>query len=85
MEGLRQLDEFNVIRDKLPPPHARLMIPQPLGRPLRDLSKEELDVFQLVLNEGSMEGVFNKSISTDLDTGSLLQKLLKAGYIESDS
>jgi pSer/pThr/pTyr-binding forkhead associated (FHA) protein len=85
MEGLRQLDEFNVMRDKLPPPHARLVVPQPLTHPLRELSKEELDTFQLILNEGTVEGVFNRSIATDLATGTILQKLLKAGYVESDA
>jgi hypothetical protein len=85
MEGLRQLDEFNVMLDKLPPQHARLSVPQPLTAALRDLSKEELDIFQLALNEGSLQGVFNRSTVTDLDTGNVLQKLLKAGYLEADA
>jgi hypothetical protein len=85
MEGLRQLDEFNVVLEKLPPRHARLTVPKPLAKALRDLSKEELDMFQLVINEGTVSGVFNQSIATDLETGNTLQKLLKSGYVESDA
>jgi hypothetical protein len=85
MEGLRQLDELNVIRDKLPPMTARLMIPNPLTVKLRDLSHAELDVFQAILTEGTVQGVFDASAGSDLDTGGLLQKLIKAGYAEADA
>ena len=35
MEGLRQIDELNVIRDKLPDLTARLLLPHPLAPALR--------------------------------------------------
>jgi pSer/pThr/pTyr-binding forkhead associated (FHA) protein len=46
MEGMRQLDEFRVVIEKLPPLTTHLTIPRPLEPKLRDLSPEELDVFQ---------------------------------------
>ncbi|MFO0666549.1 MAG: DUF4388 domain-containing protein [Polyangiaceae bacterium] len=85
MEGLRQLDELNVVKDKLPEFSARLSVPKPLVAPLKDLKPEELDVFQAALNEGTVEGAFNKSAKSDLETGALLARLLKDKYLESDA
>ncbi len=84
MEGLRQLDEFNRIRDDLPDLHSRLSLPAPLIAPLRDLKPEELDVLQLAHNYGHLETVLNKAQSTDLQTVSVLQKLLKGAYLKAE-
>ncbi|HVK67546.1 MAG TPA: DUF4388 domain-containing protein, partial [Polyangium sp.] len=37
MEGLRQIDELNALRHKLPDLDTRLLVPHPLGPSLRDL------------------------------------------------
>jgi len=50
MEGLRQLDEFNEIRNELPDLNTRLVLSQPVIPPLRDLKPEELDILQLAHN-----------------------------------
>ena len=84
MEGLRQMDEFNNLRDALPDLHAKLSMPSPLTPALRDLKPEELDVLQLVLNFGHLETVMNKSHGSDLDTAQAVQKLIKAGYIRAE-
>ena len=84
MEGLRQMDEFNNIRDQLPDLHAKLVFPSPLTPPLRDLKPEELDVLQLSINFGHLETVMNKSQGSDLDTAQAVQKLIKAGYIRAE-
>ena len=55
MEGMRQLDEFNRIREDLPDLAARVVINGPLIPPLRDLKPEELDVLQLAHNYGVFE------------------------------
>ncbi len=81
MEGMRQLDEFNRIRDDLPDLAARLGIPSPLMPPLRDLKPEELDVLQLAHNYGTFETVLNKSLATDLETAEIVLKLLKGTYL----
>lgn len=81
MEGLRQLDEFNAIKDSLPNLRAKIGIPELLIPPLRDLSPDELDVLQLVHNYGTLESVLNKSLAMDLDTAQLLVKLINKKYI----
>jgi hypothetical protein len=84
MEGFRQIDELRRISGDLPPHHALLALARPVVPPLRDLSPEELDVLQLVINYGTVETVLNKSLASDLDTSELLIKLLKTGYLRAD-
>jgi hypothetical protein len=84
MEGMRQLDEFNRIREDLPPLAARISMSAPLIPPLRDLKPEELDVLQLAHNYGVFETVLNKSLATDLETAEILLKLIKATYGKVD-
>ena len=84
MEGLRQMDEFNNIRDQLPDLHAKLVFPSPLTPPLRDLKPEELDVLQLAVNFGHLETIMNKSQGSDLDTAQIVQKLIKGNYLKAE-
>lgn len=84
MEGMRQLDEFNRLKSMLPALNARLGVASPLIPPLRELALEELDVLQMVHNYGSLGAVLNKSLASDLQTATILQKLLKANYIETN-
>ena len=84
MEGLRQLDEFNRIRDDLPDLNARLQLMSPMVPPLKDLKGPELDVLQLAHNYGHLETVMNKSQSTDLETVQIVLKLLKSAYIRAE-
>jgi Domain of unknown function (DUF4388)/FHA domain len=81
MDGMRQLDEFNRIREDLPGLAARITINAPLIPPLRDLKPEELDVLQLAHNYGVFETVLNKSLATDLETAEIVMKLIKASYL----
>ncbi len=81
MEGMRQLDEFNRIRDELPDLATRVAVPSPLIPPLRDLKPEELDVLQLAHNYGTFETILNKSLATDLETAEIVVKLMKAQYL----
>jgi len=84
MEGFRQIDELRRIAPDMPPHHALLALARPVMPPLRDLSPEELDVLQLVINYGTIETVLNKSLASDLDTSEVLIKLLKNAYLRSD-
>ncbi len=81
MEGLRQIDELNNIRPKLPEGSARLVVPRPLRPRLRDLTPVELDTLQLALNYGVMMAVMDRSQSTDLDTARAVLKLVDSGYL----
>ena len=84
MEGMRQLDEFNRLREDLPDLAARLSVSSPLIPPLRDLKPEELDVLQLAHNYKVFETLLNKSLATDFETAEIVQKLLKAQYLHVD-
>ncbi|HXX69825.1 MAG TPA: DUF4388 domain-containing protein [Polyangiaceae bacterium] len=84
MEGMRQMDEFNRIRDELPGLTARISVPAPLIPPLRDLKPQELDVLQLAHNYGIFETVLNKSLATDLETAEIVLKLVKASYLHCE-
>ncbi len=84
MDGMRQLDEFNRIREDLPDLAARIVVTAPLIPPLRDLKPEELDVLQLAHNYGVFETVLNKSLATDLETAEIVMKLLKASYLRAE-
>ena len=84
MEGLRQLDEFNEIRNELPDLNTRLVLSQPVIPPLRELKPEELDILQLAHNYGHLETVLNKSLSTDLDTVQIILKLIKGAYLRPE-
>lgn len=84
MEGLRQIDELNNIRHKLPDLATRLIVPQPLRPSLRDLPPGDLDVLQLAYNHGHLATILNKSPATDLDTANSVLKLLQAGYLRAE-
>jgi pSer/pThr/pTyr-binding forkhead associated (FHA) protein len=84
MEGLRQIDELNAIRHKLPTLESRLVIPHPLTARLRELSPAELDVVQLSYNHGNLAAVLNNSSATDLDTARAVLKLISAGYLRAE-
>jgi hypothetical protein len=84
IEGMRQLDEFNRIRDDLPDLAARVTVVSPLNPPLRELKPEELDVLQLAHNYGVFETVLNKSLATDLETAEIVLKLIKASYLRAE-
>ena len=83
MEGMRQLDEYNVLRDKLPPPTAALHVPHPLEAKLRDLGPEELDIFQVALGAETVRALFDESSHTDLTIAEKLKVLLDKGYVVS--
>ncbi|MCL2723082.1 MAG: DUF4388 domain-containing protein [Polyangiaceae bacterium] len=84
MEGLRQLDEFNEIRSELPDLNSRLVLSSPVVPPFKDLKPEELDILQLAHNYGHLETVLNKSAATDLDTVTIVLKLIKSAYLRPE-
>jgi pSer/pThr/pTyr-binding forkhead associated (FHA) protein len=81
MEGMRQLDEHAALRDKLPPLTAGLTIPRPLEPKLRDLTPEELDVFQIALTADNVRTLFEECRLTDLTIAEKLKALLDKGYL----
>jgi len=81
MEGMRQLDEYNVHAQKLPAQNAALAVPHPLEAKLRDLGPEELDVFQVALSADTVRALFDECSHTDLTIAEKLRVLLDKGYL----
>jgi hypothetical protein len=84
MEGMRQMDELNQIKDRLPRLTSRLHIDIPLNPPLRELKPGELDIVQLVHNFGYFEQILNRSPASDLETAQMVLKLIDGGYLRVD-
>ncbi len=81
MEGIRQLDEMKQLEDSLPPFGSPLAVPTPLAGRLRDLSPAELDTFQLVLDHGLMQKVFDHFPGSDLDCAHTLIALMRREFV----
>ncbi|MEW6430718.1 MAG: DUF4388 domain-containing protein [Myxococcota bacterium] len=81
MEALRQLDEFRRIQGSLPGPDQTLTISVPLEAPLRDLGPDELDMVQLALNWGTMQGILDHAAQDDVTAGTMVANLLERGYL----
>jgi hypothetical protein len=81
MEGLRQLDEWRAVAPRLPPgatPIAAIASP---AAPLRALSPEELDVFQLALGAGTVQVVLDRAPGADSEVAARLLALAEKGYV----
>ena len=81
MEAMRIIDEIHSIGEDIPPYESVFKLDLPLKNKLRDLSPEQLDVFQLILNDPSMESVLNTSTMDDIETTKAIMHLLHNGYI----
>lgn len=81
MDALRQLDELRRLQGSLPPMDETLTISVPMQPALRDLSPEDLDVLQLVINWGSLQGVFDNASQDDVAIATTVATLLQRGYL----
>jgi len=85
MEAMRIVDEMQRLEPELPPRTAQLTIPKPLVPSLSELSKEQLEVFQVVLNGATTQGVLDKSRQADCDAAQALVDLIKKEYVTARS
>lgn len=85
MEGMRVLDELNSIGDDVPSFDANFAVSHPLVAPLRELEPEQLDVFQAVMNQPTMESILNHSPLSDLEIYRAMVALLRKDYIRTVS
>lgn len=81
MEGMRQIDEMQRLAKDLPPRDARLMLVAPLVAPLRELSPDELDTLQLVLNHGTLGATLDHSPRGDSETAVAVRALIIREYL----
>ncbi len=80
MDALRQLDELRQLDGQLPAKDATVMVAVPLASPLRDLSPDELDVLQGIINWGSLQGVYDHSEKEDLIIAKIVLSLIERQY-----
>jgi pSer/pThr/pTyr-binding forkhead associated (FHA) protein len=81
IEGMRQLDEYRVIAEKLPEMASPIGIARPLKAKLRELSPEELDVFQAAMEVKTVNALFDQSSLSDLEIAQKLVTLFEKGYL----
>lgn len=82
MEALRQLDEMGRMRNEIPAPEQMLALMSPLSSPLSELTKEQLDVLQLIYNAGQVQEVLNRSAGTDFETYTHMLFLMQHNYVQ---
>ena len=81
MEAMRIVDEMQRLDPDLPARSAQLVIPKPLVPSLGELSKDQLEVFQVILNGATTQGVLDKSRQADCDAAQVLVDLIKKEYV----
>jgi len=81
IESMRQLDEFKVQSEKMPELASPIGVARPLKSKLRDLSPEELDVFQAALEVKTVAALFDQSPLSDLDIATKLVQLFEKGFL----
>ena len=81
MEAMRVMDETRAIGDDVPAFEAIFRITLPLEPKLSDLTKDQLDIFQLALAEPSMEAILNSSELDDIETTKAVVHLLRNNYM----
>jgi pSer/pThr/pTyr-binding forkhead associated (FHA) protein len=81
MEGLRHLDEIKHLENKLPPMDAEFVLVLPLMSRLADLSENDLDVLQTLVNCGTIRETLERCSLDPKEAAGSIEKLLKNSYI----
>ena len=82
MESMRIIDETHALGDDVPAFDAMFRIDLPIVPKLRDLTPEQLDIFQLAMAEPTMEALLNHSeLADDIETTKAVMHLLHNGYM----
>ena len=82
MEAMRVLDELAALGDDVPSHDTTLTIKRPLVAQLRELTPEQLDALQLVINYGQVETIVGEAELTEVDIMKALCQLLRGDYVE---
>lgn len=82
MEGMRQLDEINKIRDVLPQMSSNLELNPSSDVPLSKLHPKVLDVVQLTMVHKKMSDVMDLSPLNDLETAKIIFYLVKKNMLK---
>ncbi len=79
MEGLRQLDEFKVIRQLIP--DSRMILQRVVEEPDAELTNDADDVWRLTEKSGPASEILDNSPLTRFYTMECLYQLIKAGWL----
>ena len=83
MESMRIIDETHALGSDVPPFEAVFKFEFPIEAKLRDLTPEQLDIFQIALGEPSMEAILNHSpLDDDIETTKAVMHLLRNKYMQ---
>jgi hypothetical protein len=80
MEGMRIFDEVN--RIGLPSLRSTHRIAVPLRAKLRELSPDQLDVFQVAMQQPQLDSVLNNCPLDDVSVAKALSHLIEHGYLD---
>jgi hypothetical protein len=80
MEGMRIIDEVN--RCGLPSLRSTHRIAVPLRAKLRELNEEQLDVFQVAMQQPQLDSVLNNCSLDDIAIARALSHLIEHGYLD---
>jgi pSer/pThr/pTyr-binding forkhead associated (FHA) protein len=78
MDAMRQIDEFQRLGEGFPDLSAEIVLASPMDKPLKDLSPEDLDMLQLMHNQGSVQALLKGGEAKGADR---LKKLIADGYL----
>jgi hypothetical protein len=82
MESMRIIDETHAIGNDVPPFEAVFKFEFPIEAKLRDLTPEQLDIFQIALGTPSMEAILNNSpLADDIETTKAVVHLIRNKYM----
>jgi pSer/pThr/pTyr-binding forkhead associated (FHA) protein len=82
MDALRLTDELSVVEPELPKAHASLVVAKPLPGRLRALEPTAIDLFQLVLEQGTFGAVIDHSPLDDVEAVRGVLRLISLGYVK---
>lgn len=81
LEGMRQLDELTRVQGNLPSPKTRVALARPCPGKFRDLTAEELDVLQLVIEYGLVQTILDNYPVSDLDALTHLSSFIERKWV----
>lgn len=84
LDGAQEADKLAELGSDLPPISAKFRLARPLPEPLRNLTPEELDLLQLVLEHDTLLDVLDHFAGPDLEVHQRLLDLRKRGVLIID-
>jgi hypothetical protein len=81
-EGMRQRDRLESLGEDVPDYSDPIRIAEPLVPPLRSLSEDQLDTFQLIINYDTVAEVLNQSRESDFEAMEEIVELVRQDYVE---